>query len=131
MLDYDRMTTNDMIGVTKVSLSGLVPQQEHFYRHILTPPEEVVTSSIFQLTGSSLHLSTYRLNLSTYRLHLSTYRLHLSTYRLHFLLTSSIFLLTGSIFLLTGSIFVGSQPKRTPLILFYCSLLFSCHRSRP
>lgn len=40
VLDYDRMTTNDMIGVTKVSLSGLVPQQEHFYRHILAPPEE-------------------------------------------------------------------------------------------
>ena len=31
---------------------------------------------------------------------------------------------------LTGSIFVGSQPERTPSILFCRSLLFSCHRLR-
>ena len=29
-----------------------------------------------------------------------------------------------------GSIFVGSQPERTPSILFCRSLLFSCHRLR-
>ena len=35
-----------------------------------------------------------------------------------------------SLTLLTGSIFVGSQPERTPSILFCRSLLFSCHRLR-
>ena len=40
VLDYDRMTTNDMIGVTTVPLVGLVPQQKHLYREILKEPEE-------------------------------------------------------------------------------------------
>ena len=31
---------------------------------------------------------------------------------------------------LTGSILAGSQLERTPSILFYRSLLFSCHRLR-
>ena len=30
----------------------------------------------------------------------------------------------------TGSISIGCQPKRTPSILFYPSLLFVCHRLR-
>ena len=39
VLDYDRMTTNDMIGITTVPLAGLIPQQQHLYREILKEPE--------------------------------------------------------------------------------------------
>ena len=41
VLDYDRMTTNDIIGITTVPLAGLVPQQQHFYREVLKEPIEL------------------------------------------------------------------------------------------
>ena len=40
VLDYDRMTKNDMIGITTVPLDGLIPQKQHLYGEILKEPED-------------------------------------------------------------------------------------------
>ena len=40
VLDFDRMTTNDMIGNITVPLAGLIPQQQHHYREVIKQHEE-------------------------------------------------------------------------------------------
>eukprot|EP00116_Pleurobrachia_bachei_P003872 sb/3464134/ len=53
VLDYDRMTKNDKIGIATVSLAGLEPQQKHHFREVLREEKEEEERGMDGAAGAS------------------------------------------------------------------------------